>query len=70
MACKFSKNGVKAKCFLIIILKSSALVVWSNSNVSAFITLSSRNEQIFGFEALHSNFGLVTQKRELSNTVW
>lgn len=56
VACKFNENVVKGKCFLIRILKSSALLVWANGNVTAFITLNSRTEQGFGFGSLTQQF--------------
>lgn len=47
---------MKDKCFLIEILKYSALSVWSNGNLSAFITLTGGTEQILGSGSLTQQF--------------
>lgn len=56
VSCKFSENVVKDKCFLIKILKYSALLIWSNGNSSAFVPLNSRTEQILGSGSLGQQF--------------
>lgn len=72
VSCKFTENVVKDKCFLIEILKYSALLVWSNGNLSAFITLNSRTEQIWGSGSLAQQFWISNpevEKKQYSMTL-